>query len=59
VSDPRASEKLPSDYVKQAGIEVAVAIAKSLLLGVRVPDEAYRADEALAEWRRELERRGL
>lgn len=51
-------ERKPSDHVKQAEIEVAVAIAKSLLLGVRVPDAAYRADMSLVEWRQELERRG-
>ena len=51
-------EKLPSDHVKQAEREVAVAIAKSLLLGVRVPDAAYTADSSLAMWRQELERRG-
>jgi len=58
VSDPRADERRPSDHVKLAEVEVSVAIAKSLLLGVRIPQEAYQADASLAAWRQELERQG-
>ncbi len=49
-------ERLPSDHVKLAAVEVAVAISKCLLLGLRIPDEAYQADVALASWVRTLER---
>jgi hypothetical protein len=58
VSGQEQDSRKPSDHVKLAEVEVAVAIAKSMLLGVRVPEEAYRADASLAMWRMELERRG-
>jgi hypothetical protein len=56
--DPSVEPGTPSAHVKAALDEIAMATAKAMVHGVRIPDDVYAADSSLALWRQDLERRG-
>ena len=56
--DPRTDPGKPSEHVKAALDQIAMATASAMVLGVRVPDGAYQASASLALWLRELEQQG-
>jgi hypothetical protein len=56
--DPRTDERKPSEHVQVAIDEIAMATAKAMVAGVRVPDSVYQASVSLTLWLNELEARG-